>query len=48
MFVTEGRMFQGVDMSLVGPSHALKLCRVPVSMIGAELSKAIERIWPRA
>jgi hypothetical protein len=37
MFVAEGGMFQGVDMSLMGSSCELKLYGVPISTIGAEL-----------
>jgi len=48
MFAAEGRVFQGMDMSLVGPRCKLKLCRVSISMIGMELSKVVRGIWPRA
>jgi hypothetical protein len=40
-------MFQGMDVGLVGPGCELKLCGVPVSMVGAELSEAVRGIWPR-
>jgi len=46
-FIAEGRVFQGMDMSLVGASHELKLCGVSVSMIGAELNKVVRGVWPR-
>jgi hypothetical protein len=47
VFIAEGRVLQSMDMSLVGPGHKLKLYRVPVSMIGMELSEAVRGIWPR-
>jgi hypothetical protein len=47
MLVAEGRVFQGVNVSLVRTSCQPELCGVPVSMIGAELSEVMGRIWPR-
>ena len=46
-FVTEGRMFQGIDVSLMGLGYKLKLCGVSISLIGAELSEVVRGIWPR-
>jgi hypothetical protein len=34
-------------VGLMGPGRKLELCRVPVSMIGMELSKAVREIGPR-
>jgi hypothetical protein len=48
MFVAEGRVLQGVNMSLVGTSHKPELYRVSISMVGVELSKMVSRIQPRA
>ena len=48
MFIIEGRVLQGVGVSLMGPGHKPKLCGVSVSVIGAELSKVVREIWPRA
>jgi len=39
-------MFQGMGMSLVGLGCELKLCGVPVSTVGVELSKVVRGIWP--
>jgi len=35
-------------MGLMGPGCEPKLCGVPVSMIGVELSEVLREIWPRA
>jgi hypothetical protein len=48
LFVAKGRMFQGMDVSLVGLRHELKLYRVSVSLIRVELSEVVRGIWPRA
>ena len=47
MLITEGKMLQGVHVGLVRLGHELKLCRVSISMIRAELSKAVREIRPR-
>jgi hypothetical protein len=44
MFITEGRVLKGMYMSLVWPGHKLELCRILISMVGTELSKAMTRI----
>ena len=45
MFVTKGRMLQGMVIGLMEVSCELKLCGVSVSMIGVELSKVVRGIW---
>ena len=48
MFITKGRVLQGMSMSLVGTSCKLGLCRISISTVGVELSKVMGRIEPRA
>ena len=48
VFLTKGRMFQGVGMSLIGPGCELKLCGISISIIGAKLSEVVRGIWPGA
>jgi hypothetical protein len=47
VFVAKGGVFQGMGVSLMGSRHKPKLCGVPVSTIGVELSEAMRGIWPR-
>ena len=48
MFIAKGRVLQGMSMGLMRARCRPKLCRVPISMIGTELSEAVRGIWPRA
>jgi hypothetical protein len=48
MLVTEGRVFKGMDVSLMGPGCKPKLRGVSISMIGVELTKVVRGVWPRA
>ena len=47
MFVAEGRVFQGMDVSPIRTRCKPKLCGVPVSLVGMELSKVVRGIWLR-
>jgi hypothetical protein len=48
VFITKGRVLQGMSISLVGMSYKLELCRIPISTVKVELSKAMGRIGPEA
>ena len=48
MFVAEGRMLQGMGMSLMALGFEPKLCRISISMIGIEVSEAMRGVRPRA
>ena len=47
-FIAKGGVFQGMGVSLMRMRCKLKLCGIPVSTIGVELSEAMRGIWPRA
>jgi hypothetical protein len=48
IFITKGGMLQGMGMSLMALGFEPKLCRIPISMIGIEVSEAMRGVRPRA